>query len=66
MDEFSLVAVAPPAGEGRVDVRVVTEAGESTLADVFSYVRPLVVTLVTPNRVPEVGGVEITIQGIGF
>jgi hypothetical protein len=60
----SIEAVSP-GGSGTVDVTVTTERGTSTTntPDQFSYIPPPVVTEVSPNSGPDVGGTSIMITG---
>jgi len=56
-----------PAGvSGAADVRVTTDGGDATLAGGFTYVAPLAVHAVAPDRGPAAGGLPLTILGAGF
>jgi alpha-tubulin suppressor-like RCC1 family protein len=61
----ALSVVVPPHKAGRVDVRVVTSAGESTIVkgDRFTYVAPPTVTSVKPATGPATGGTRVTVKG---
>lgn len=63
-----IVARTPAgSGPGPVSVRVIHPDGDSrVLVDAFTYVTGLVVTEITPNRVPTTGGVEVELVGKGF
>jgi len=66
LDEVNIAATAPPGMIGRVTVRVVTPGGTAELPDGYAYRRDLQVTAVEPARIPEEGGVAVTIRGKGF
>lgn len=66
LDDVSIAATVPPGMIGAVDVRLVTPGGEAVLAGGFRYHRDLRLTSVSPARIPEEGGVAITIEGKGF
>jgi alpha-tubulin suppressor-like RCC1 family protein len=60
-----LTVVVPQHKAGRVDLRVVTTSGESTVvkADRFTYVAPPTVTSVKSASGPVAGGARVTIKG---
>lgn len=66
LDEVSIAATAPAGAIGPVTVRVVTPGGEAELPDGFTYVRELRLDAVSPARVPDEGGVQVTLTGRGF
>jgi hypothetical protein len=66
LDEVSIAATTPAGPRGLVEVRVVTEGGESRLPDGFEYLAELRLDRVTPARVPEDGGVFVVLEGKGF
>jgi hypothetical protein len=62
-----LVAVAPPAAAGSVDVRVQNPDGQSaTLASAFTYFAPPALGKVSPSSGPTAGGTQVTLSGAGF
>ncbi len=63
-----LLVTTPRHGAGRVDVRVVTTAGNSALVirDRFTFVSPARVRAVTPASGPTRGGTRVTVTGTGF
>jgi alpha-tubulin suppressor-like RCC1 family protein len=63
-----LTIVIPRRKAGRVDVRVITSAGESTAvkADRFTYVAPPSVSSVAAGVGPAAGGTRVTVKGKGF
>jgi hypothetical protein len=66
LDEVSIAATAPAGAVGGVTVKVVTAGGEATLPDGFFYHKELRLDAVSPARVPEEGGVQVTLTGTGF
>ncbi|MFO0723435.1 MAG: IPT/TIG domain-containing protein [Myxococcota bacterium] len=66
LDDSSIAATTPPGAVGLVDVKVVTAGGEATKTGGFRYHKDLQILKVTPERVPEEGGVLIHIDGKGF
>lgn len=66
LDEVSIAATAPAGAVGPVTVRVVTEGGEAELPEGFTYHRELRLDAVSPARIPEEGGVQVTLTGKGF
>jgi large repetitive protein len=63
----AVTAVVPP-GSGTVNVSVFTAGGFSppTPANLFTYLAPPAVTLVSPNSGPVAGGTSVTIFGTGL
>ncbi|BEP16518.1 hypothetical protein acdb102_48290 [Acidothermaceae bacterium B102] len=63
-----LTIVIPGRKAGRVDVRVISAAGESTAvkADRFTYVAPPSITSITPAGGPAGGTTRVTVKGKGF
>ena len=66
LDSVNIAATTPPGTIGRVTVRLITPGGTAELPDGFAYRRDLRVTAVEPARIPEEGGVAVTIRGKGF
>ncbi|MEZ4458861.1 MAG: IPT/TIG domain-containing protein [bacterium] len=68
LSQGRLVVRTPAAtGPGPVSVKVLAPDGQSrVIVDGFRYVTGLVISEVTPNRVPTTGGVEVEITGEGF
>ncbi len=66
LDEVSIAATSPAGAVGAVTVKVVTEGGEAELPEGFSYHRELRLDAVSPARIPEEGGVQVTLTGKGF
>lgn len=66
LDEVSIAATTPDGVVGPVTVRVVTPGGEAELPAGFRYVTELVLDAVAPARVPDEGGVRVTLRGRGF
>jgi hypothetical protein len=72
-DPQTLVAVAPAAAPGTVNVRVVNPGGvDAVLNAAFTYVEvtappvPPTLTAVTPSRGPAAGGTPVEVRGSGF
>ncbi len=63
----AVTAVVPP-GSGTVNVSVFTAGGFSppTPANLFTYLSPPAVTLVSPNSGPTSGGTAVTVFGTGL
>lgn len=63
-----LTLVVPKHKAGRVDVRVVTSAGQSATAkhDRFTYVAPPTIASVKPGTGPAAGGTKVTVKGKNF
>jgi hypothetical protein len=60
-------ATAPPHAAGTFDIRVTNQDGQSAvLARSFTYIVPSIVTSVTPNSGPTIGGTTVNIQGTNF
>ena len=66
LDEQTIAVTAPPGALGATSVRVVTEGGRAELPNAFTYVRALRLDAVSPARIPDEGGVEVTVVGAGF
>ncbi|MCK6551067.1 IPT/TIG domain-containing protein [Myxococcota bacterium] len=66
LDEVSIAATTPAGMPGAVTVKVTTPGGTAELVDGFRYHKELLVLDVTPQRLPDVGGVLVTITGKGF
>lgn len=66
LDEVSIAATAPAGAVGAATVMVVTPGGEAELPEAFTYHRELRLDAVTPDRIPEEGGVQVTLTGKGF
>lgn len=66
LDEGTVAATTPPGSLGAVSLRIVTAGGAAELPNAFTYVRELRLDAVAPVRVPDEGGVELTLTGKGF
>ena len=66
LDEVTVAATSPIGTVGPATVRVVTPGGEAELPAGFTYVRELLLESVEPARVPDEGGIEVTVRGRGF
>lgn len=66
LDEASIACSTPPGPVGPVNVRVETQGGVAELANGFTYHRELRLDSVDPARVPDEGGVFVTLHGKGF
>lgn len=66
LDEVSIAATAPAGPVGPVTVKVLTAGGEAELQDGFTYHKELRLDAVSPARVPEEGGVQVTLTGKGY
>lgn len=66
LDHVSIAATTPAGVIGPADVRVITPGGVADLPRGFRYHLELRVDSMEPARVPEEGGVEVTIRGKGF
>lgn len=66
LDEVSIAATAPAGVVGPVTVKVLTPGGEAELPEGFSYHRELRLDAISPARIPEEGGVQVTLTGKGF
>lgn len=66
LDEVSIAATTPPGAIGPVAVKVITDGGEGVLENAFIYHRELRLDRIDPARVPDEGGVKITLHGRGF
>ncbi|MEM7676348.1 MAG: IPT/TIG domain-containing protein, partial [Myxococcota bacterium] len=66
LDEVSVAATTPEGVAGAVDIRLVTAEGQARLDEGFTYVRALELDAVQPARVPDEGGVMVTVRGHGF
>lgn len=66
LDEASIAASTPPGPVGPVNVRVETLGGVAELANGFTYHRELRLDAIEPARVPDEGGVLVTLVGKGF
>jgi hypothetical protein len=62
----SLSIVTPPHPAGRVSVRVVTGHGTSSVRSYYTFVRPPVVTQISPANGPEAGKTTVTVRGTDF
>ena len=64
----TISAVSPAVSAGTVDVTVTTPGGTSATssADQFTYIAAPVVSSVSPNAGPTLGGTSVTITGTGF
>ncbi len=61
-----ITATTPAHAAGTVDVAVTTGAGTATATAAFTFVPPLIVTGVAPNKGPTAGGTIVVITGTGF
>ncbi|MBI2765171.1 MAG: IPT/TIG domain-containing protein [Chloroflexi bacterium] len=70
LNDFQLLAVAPPHFPATVDIQVTTVSGTSapTVADLFNYsgIGPIAVYSVIPASGPVTGGTLVTVTGTGF
>jgi hypothetical protein len=66
LDEVSIAATTPEHAPGSVTVNVSTRGGAAELPNGFRYHRELVITSLSESRLPEEGGVYITVKGRGF
>jgi hypothetical protein len=66
LDAVSIAATTPAGVIGPADVRVITPGGIADLPRGFRYHLELRIDSVAPARIPEEGGVELTIKGKGF
>ena len=66
LDHVSIAATTPAGVIGPADVRVITPGGVADLPRGFRYHLELRVDSIEPARVPEEGGVEVTVRGKGF
>lgn len=66
LDERTVAATSPPGELGAVTVRLVTDGGAAEVPNGFTYVRELRLDRIVPARVPDEGGVEVTLEGEGF
>jgi hypothetical protein len=67
----STITVTTPPGTGLVDVTIHGAAacgGDTTVTNGFQYIQPSapVMTAITPNSGPAIGGTPVTITGSGF
>jgi hypothetical protein len=64
----TISAVSPAVSAGTVDVTVTSPGGTSATssADQFTYIAAPVVSSVSPNAGPTLGGTSVTITGTGF
>ena len=64
----TISAVSPAVSAGTVDVTVTSPGGTSATssADEFTYIAAPVVSSVSPNAGPTLGGTTVTITGTGF
>jgi hypothetical protein len=54
---FTLIAVSPQSlSTGLVDISVRTAGGTGTATNVYTYLGPIIITSITPNRGPTGGG----------
>ncbi len=65
-----ITTLLPPASApGVIDVRVTTSGGMSPISTLSKYTYSAtapVITMISPNKAPTIGGTTITITGIGF
>jgi hypothetical protein len=66
LDAVSIAATSPAGAIGVVAVEVRTPGGTAELPSAFRYHKDLRLDAVSPARIPEEGGVEITVRGRGF
>ena len=66
LDQFSIAASTPAQPPGPATVKVITAAGEDELVDGFIYHRELLLENIDPPRIPDEGGVLVTVTGKGF
>lgn len=66
LDEVSVSATTPPHAPGMVTVKVTTAGGTAELPAAFRYHRELIILAISPQRIPEEGGVPVSITGKGF
>lgn len=66
LDPQTIAATSPPGAVGPVTVRVEVEGGSAELPEGFTYARELRLDQVSPARIPDEGGVEVTLVGRGF
>ena len=66
IDANTLAATSPAGSIGPVSLRVETSGGSADLPDAFTYVRELRLDAVSPQRIPDEGGAQVTLTGKGF
>lgn len=66
LDQVSIAATTPAGVIGPADVRVVTPGGVADLPRGFRYHLELRIDAISPQRLPDEGGVPVTITGKGF
>ena len=66
IDDDELEVITPTNTSGTVSVKVINQNGTATLVDAFTYVDPITVTRVDPDRSPTRGGMPFAIEGAGF
>ncbi len=66
LDEVSIAATTPPHPIGPVTVEVTTEGGTAELPDGFTFHREIRLDAIEPARIPDEGGVALTLTGKGF
>ncbi|MEE2903299.1 MAG: IPT/TIG domain-containing protein [Myxococcota bacterium] len=66
LDQVSIAATTPAGVIGPADVRVITPGGVADLPRGFRYHLELRIDSISPQRLPEEGGVPVTITGKGF
>jgi hypothetical protein len=66
VDAFTIYGVTPPGSAGQVDVKVADTESQDLLAAAFTYVAPVTISSVEPNRSPTEGGAPLIVTGTGF
>jgi IPT/TIG domain-containing protein len=66
LDKSSIACTTPPHAPGAVTVKVTTAGGTAELPSGFTYEHELSILAIDPPRIPDVGGVKLTITGRGF
>ena len=61
-----ITATTPVHAAGVVDVTVTTGAGTATATAAFTYLPPVTVTAIAPNKGPTAGGTSVVITGTNF
>ncbi|NQW63846.1 MAG: IPT/TIG domain-containing protein [Deltaproteobacteria bacterium] len=66
VDAFTIYGVTPAGNAGQVDVKVADTESQDLLADAFTYVAPVAISSVEPDRSPTEGGAPLIVTGTGF